>query len=160
MNLRLTGSARAALRIVVCLGALLADAELSAQGVCSGEWQPPVSQHPGTNWPSNDLAVFDAGAGPKLYLAGPFAIAGSVAVDRMATWDGNAFAPVAGCPVPDVRRMTVHDDGSGAALYVAGLTGQTSGSSLVASTIARLQGTAWTTIARVLLNLDETITRE
>jgi hypothetical protein len=42
------------------------------------------------------MATFDDGEGPALRVGGLFQGAGEVAVNRVACWDGNAWAPLSG----------------------------------------------------------------
>lgn len=69
------------------------------------------------------LQVYDDGSGPALYAAGDFRSIDGVPAVGIARWDGNEWSALGtglgGFPVV-VRTMTVHDDGSGAALYAGG----------------------------------------
>src|SRR5690554_3556312 len=65
------------------------------------------------------LAVFDdgGGAGPALYAGGVFTTAGGQPANRIARWNGSAWAPLGSGmsgPSPQVRSLTVFDDGGGA----------------------------------------------
>jgi trimeric autotransporter adhesin len=77
------------------------------------------------------LAVFDdgSGGGPALYAGGTFTTAGGLAADRIAKWDGVAWAPVSRGMDNDVLDLTVFNDGSGGgpALYAGGRFGTAGG---------------------------------
>jgi hypothetical protein len=70
------------------------------------------------------LAVYDDGSGPALYAGGTFNIAGGVAAERIAKWNGSSWAPlgsgVSGGASTNVMALVVHDDGGGPALYAGG----------------------------------------
>ena len=69
------------------------------------------------------LLSADLGAGPKLYAAIAAAVGGDPLV---AVWDGDVWQAIAGLQAPEnrtglrVNDLEVHDDGSGAELWVAG----------------------------------------
>jgi hypothetical protein len=94
------------------------------------------------------LAVFDAGNGPELYVGGKFERAGGMEVGNLAKWDGERWRRVNESPSTIrygfVRAMTVFDDGSGPALYVAGTF--THAESTLVNYIARWDGTAWSAL--------------
>src|SRR6185503_10408989 len=105
---------------------LLAMQALSgAQESCAEGWVPTFGELPGVTGGVGALAVFDDGSGPALYLAGDFNTAGSLPVRDLARWDGSSwsapgvFAPDTGAST--VHALTVFDDGSGPALYAAGV---------------------------------------
>ena len=106
----------------------------------SGISGPPISS-------VSALAVFDDGSGPALYAGGTFTTAGGVAANNIARWDGSSWAPL-GSGVdgpfssPKVDALTVFDDGSGPALYVAGYF--TTAGGMAASNIAKWDGSSWT----------------
>ncbi len=71
------------------------------------------------------LAVHDDGSGPALYAGGSFTEAGGSSANRMARWDGAAWAALgSGIGATDwwegVDALAVFDDGSGPALYIGG----------------------------------------
>ena len=69
------------------------------------------------------LIAFDDGAGPALYAAGGFAHIEGVAAARVAKFDGQKWGPVGdGLSGDGVYSAAIHDDGSGPALYVGGVT--------------------------------------
>lgn len=100
------------------------------------------------------LTVFDDGTGPLLHVGGDFIFAGGQVVSDIATWDGESWSALVvpdGIGVggavgefPSVRAMTVHDDGGGPALYVAGTFTSAGGpGGLAVNRIARWDGDAW-----------------
>jgi hypothetical protein len=69
-----------------------------------------------------DLEVFNDGSGPypQLYAVGFFSVAGGVASQGIAKWNGQTWSPLGvGLPA-GANVMEVHDDGSGPALFVGG----------------------------------------
>jgi len=66
------------------------------------------------------LAAFDDGSGPALYAGGDFTVAGGVAANYLARWDGSGWSPVGGGMTDRVWALEVLDDGSGPALHVGG----------------------------------------
>ena len=95
------------------------------------------------------MAVFDDGAGPDLYVGGTFTRAGGLTTNRIARWTGSAWqsfgSGVSGGSSPQVRALTVFDDGSGAALYVGGLF-TTAGASTTVNHIAKWNGSSWSAL--------------
>jgi hypothetical protein len=81
------------------------------------------------------LVAFDDGGGPALYAGGRFSIAGGVAVDDIARWNGVSWSAVGTWPHYSVQDLVVHDSGSGPELYAAGWKG-----------VARWNGTSWVTL--------------
>jgi hypothetical protein len=89
------------------------------------------------------LEVFDSGSGPRLYAGGYFAVSGNL--KNIAMWDGSAWQAVGSTGTSDdfpVYDMTVHNDGTGPALYIAGRFGGIIGVPNSAQ-LARWNGTAW-----------------
>ena len=96
------------------------------------------------------LHVFDAGGGPLLFVAGSFANAGVTAVDGLAAWNGDMWIPI-GTGLSNslfgsagVTDMLSFDDGSGAALYVAGTFDQFNGMPL--NPVARWTGSGFVSV--------------
>ncbi len=92
------------------------------------------------------LAVFDDGTGPALYAGGSFFLAGGVACNSLARWNGSSWSSVGGGVTlqgvtGSVSAMAAFDDGSGPALYVAGAFDQAGGTTV--ANIARWNGSAW-----------------
>lgn len=99
------------------------------------------------------LAWFDAGSSPRLYAGGTFTAAGGTPATGIAAWDGAAWTvpagalsgpPLSGLGAWQVNDLEVFDDGSGAALYVAGSF--TSAGGVAATGIARWNGASWTAV--------------
>jgi hypothetical protein len=98
----------------------------------------------------DDLALFDEGQGPRLFVTGEFEVPGSVAFGGITRWDGANWSVVGGASAgaspsssgPGSRRLLVHDDGTGRALYVAGRVDVPS-TSLIARGVARWDGATW-----------------
>ncbi|MFM9995963.1 MAG: hypothetical protein ACKVU4_09190, partial [Phycisphaerales bacterium] len=73
-----------------------------------------------------DIAGFDAGAGPAVYIVGMFSQVGGVPVQSVARWNGSAWSAVGVLPpgappgAAGFRALAVLDDGAGPALYVGG----------------------------------------
>ena len=88
-------------------------------------------------WPENShtgvitsLALFDAGQGAELYVAGSFIGCGDGGVcDRVARWSlqGGGWNPLGNGINNAIRAMAVFDDGDGPALYVAGIFASANG---------------------------------
>jgi hypothetical protein len=89
------------------------------------------------------LHTFDDGTGMALYVAGHFAMAGGVAVNGLARWNGAQWSAV-GSNASDVHAFATFDDGSGPALYATG-TFQLPGGGH--TSIARWTGSTWIEIA-------------
>ena len=108
-----------------------------------GHWSPLGV---GINATGFAMAVFDDGKGPSLFVGGTLGSAGGLATSRIARWNGTNWAAVgslaAGFGVSsDVFALTVHDDGSGPALFVGGRF--TSAGYVVGSGCARWDGFSW-----------------
>jgi trimeric autotransporter adhesin len=92
--------------------------------------------------------VFDDGSGPALYVAGIIDIAGATPARNIAKWNGSSWTDVAkgvgSDPNDRVWAMAVFNDGSGPALYVAGLFADAGGKP--ASNIAKWNGSTWSTL--------------
>ncbi len=90
------------------------------------------------------LAVFDEGAGDRLFVGGAFQDFGDLAIDGIGRWDGTQFTPLGAGVDGTVRALLVFDDGSGPALYATGAFQQAGG--VPASNIARWNGLAWSAV--------------
>lgn len=101
------------------------------------------------------LAVYDdgGGAGPVLVVGGSFSLAGGQPAARVATWNGQNWAPlgfglsggVSFGPPPYVRALTVFDDGfSGPALFAGGHFTTSAGTPL--THLARWNGQFWSDV--------------
>jgi hypothetical protein len=88
------------------------------------------------------LTVFDDGGGPALYAGGVFTIAGGVATNRIAKWDGSSWSPLGSGMNDAVSALTVFDDEGGVpALYAGGEFTMAGGSA--ASRVAKWDGSSW-----------------
>jgi hypothetical protein len=72
-----------------------------------------------------DLTVFDDGGGSALYAGGDFLDSGPLAVRDIARWNGSAWSGVTRSPYGQgleqpITAMTIHDDGTGPAIFAAG----------------------------------------
>lgn len=95
-----------------------------------------------------DLLTFDDGAGLALYGVGQFATAGGVSVPGLFRWNGTAVDALDGSgawTLSNATCMTIHDDGSGAKLFVGGYF--SNGGAPASLAIARRDGTSWTPVA-------------
>ena len=96
------------------------------------------------------MIVFDDGSGPALYASGRFDGIG-VPSPQIARWDGSNWSRVGGgltptSPIHPVEAMTIFDDGSGPALYVAGHAFSTvSGGPY---NVAKWDGQSWTGVGQ------------
>jgi hypothetical protein len=99
-----------------------------------------VSWHaiPGGPDPRRTVCVYDDGSGPALYMGGN---AGEgLTYTPLYKYDGTQITPVMGLSstgIFQINEMTVFDDGTGPALYVAGY---------IPGGIARYDGHQWTTL--------------
>ncbi|MBT8484291.1 MAG: hypothetical protein HKO59_04410 [Phycisphaerales bacterium] len=90
-----------------------------------------------------DLAVFDDGAGPALFAAGNLSVAGGMAADGVARWDGKAWSPLHVGQFGSASDVVAIDDGGGPALFVSGFGNGTT----FTSSIFRWDGTTSIEIA-------------
>lgn len=98
------------------------------------------------------LAVYDdgMGAGERLIAAGQFTTAGGNPALRIASWDGDAWAPLGGGLDNVVYALSVYDSGSGPELYAAGAFANAGGNP--AQRIARWNGAGWSAVGTGLNN--------
>jgi len=101
----------------------------------------------GVNASVRALAVHDdgLGGGPALYAGGSFTLAGGLAANRIARWDGTTWTPL-GVGIGDFSGNTVDallsfEDGGGPALWAGGSFTMAGGAP--ASHLARWDGSAW-----------------
>jgi hypothetical protein len=87
------------------------------------------------------LAVFDDGAGAKLYAGGKFTSAGGNPASRIAVWDGATWTAMGAGADSSVLALAVHDDGFGAKLYAGGAFTAIGG--VPAKRFARWTGAQW-----------------
>lgn len=117
-------------------------------------WWPLGS---GANGTVRALAVFDDGNGPALYAGGEFTTMGGGTARRIARWNGSVWQEVgggiSGGTAPRVYALTVHDDGTGPALYAAGLF--TSAGGAPAQRIARWDGHSWSQVGPGIISASQ-----
>jgi hypothetical protein len=115
---------------------------------CAPEWAPTFGPASGLDSGFTVGTVFDDGAGPALYVAGGPTVAGGFVVNNIARWDGEAWSPLGaglgGPPGIQVNALAVFDDGSGPALYAAGLFDQAGGTPV--NNIAKWDGESWSAL--------------
>jgi len=96
-----------------------------------------------------DLESVDLGAGPVLFAGGEFDASGSTPISKIAQWDGTQWQPVPAGGVDQsagrLRALHAWDDGSGDALFVAGLFLSVGG--VDADHVAKWDGAAWSALA-------------
>ncbi len=105
--------------------------------LCSPSWLPAFGAPPGVNSPVLAQAVYDDGNGdgPALYVGGEFTVAGGVAANHIAKWDGTRWSTLGSGLEGDVSCMAVFDDGDGPALYAGGTGG-----------LAKWDGASWSAV--------------
>lgn len=95
------------------------------------------------------LAIFDDGSGPSLFAGGGFTVAGGVPANRVARWDGTAWAALegpGGNGLDDrVQALATFESGTGPALYAAGELESAGGK--LANRIAKWDGVNWTALS-------------
>ncbi len=106
------------------------------------------------------MTEFDDGSGAALYAGGDFTIAGGVAANRIAKWDGASWSALGSGLDGPVHALIGFDDGSGPALYAGGVF--TSAGGVGANCVARWDGTSWSALGsgasgtvRALMNFDD-----
>jgi len=117
-------------------------------GACEPGWLPTFGGAPGVDGAVNALAPFDdgSGSGPELHVAGFFQVAGGVAVNSIAKWDGSTWSPLGSGTTGGIWALAVFDDGSGAgpALFAGGQFGTIGG--VTANSIAKWDGLSWSPV--------------
>lgn len=98
------------------------------------------------------LTEFDdgSGAGPQLIAAGQFTMAGGVAANYVAQWDGVAWSALGAGLDNVVYALASFDSGSGPELYAAGAFTHSGGAPV--GRIARWSGAAWLPVGTGLGN--------
>jgi hypothetical protein len=109
-------------------------------------WTPLPGSSLINQGPVHALGVFDDGSGPALYACGLFTSIGSTAANSIARWNGSSWSALGSglTGPPDAVEpfaLCVFDDGSGPALYVAGVFDHAGGVS--ATNIAKWDGSTW-----------------
>jgi hypothetical protein len=102
------------------------------------------------NFGTRALAVFDDGTGPALYAGGEFEHSGTIALSHVARWNGTDWSSLGSgitdcCSSASVNALAVWDDGSGPALFAAGVFPAAGGASQ-ARNIAKWNGTSWSAL--------------
>ncbi len=110
------------------------------------------------------MAVYDAGTGPRLYVAGLFETAGGIVVNNLASWNGLAWSAVADGIADDfnflnrrVNALAVFDEGKGPRLFAAGQfqrKGSYGGGVTYAVDIVRWDGSSWSPVGEQGLVVD------
>ncbi len=99
----------------------------------------------GMNGVVRALETFDdgSGAGPMLYAAGSFTMAGGVPAKYIARWDGSSWSELGSGTSGIVFALASFDDGSGGGprLYAGGFF--TAAGGVAAANIARWNGSSW-----------------
>lgn len=91
------------------------------------------------------LAGYSPTAGPQaLYAGGAFTIAGGVAANNIARWNGSSWTALGSGLNGTVHALQVYDDGGGPDLYAGGFF--TTAGGAPASNIARWNGSSWSTL--------------
>jgi hypothetical protein len=103
----------------------------------------------GANDCVRSLAIFDDGNGDALYAGGDFTVIGFLPTSRIAKWNGSSWSPlesgITGFFLSlTVNAITVHDDGTGDALFVGGEFTMAGGNP--ASSVAKWDGSVWSGI--------------
>ncbi len=95
---------------------------------CSPHWVQGVGD-PGINGSVFALASFNDSSGPALYAGGFFSMAGTVATNGVARWNGTAWSGVGGSGLDfsGLSSLAVFDDGTGPARYAGGYLHHISG---------------------------------
>jgi hypothetical protein len=123
----------------------------------NGHWQQvggglPASPTSALVW---SLVAFDDGGGKQLYVGGGFNTYSTFLSDSLLRWNGSAWSEVGTGLVgvspyaPYVVAMCPYDDGTGPALYVAGLFSAAGG--VAAKCIAKWNGTTWSPLGSGLV---------
>ena len=128
--------------------------------VYAGGGQGSLAQWDGASWtqleqPVDDtvfaLLEHDDGSGPSLFAGGRFEMAGAVAANRIARWDGTRWHALGdGLGSSDrtpVYELAVFDDGRGPAIYAGGQFGSPS---FAVHNLARWDGSQWESVAAAM----------
>ena len=102
------------------------------------------------------MAVFDdeQGGGPQLYIGGRFSAVNGVPANMIARWNGSSWSAVGTNLTPrfataEIDAMLVHDDGTGAALYIGGTNLRVNADGINRAT-AKWNGTTWSPVGQAL----------
>lgn len=111
-----------------------------------GFWDPRIGQ-PGLEGgfvQAVAAAETFRGAGPTVFAAGTFTMAGGLPAEQLAQWDGEQWTALANRVEGSVYTMAVFDDGTGRALYVAGDFTSIDGRQV--TNVARWNGFGWSAV--------------
>jgi len=99
----------------------------------------------GMNGPVFAITRFDDGQGgePAIYASGAFSTAGGTPAANIARWNGASWSAVGAGSAGGLQALQVFDDGTGPALYAAGLTPSVPPGAFV---VRKWNGVAWTTV--------------
>ena len=116
---------------------------------CEPSWLPRLGAPPGVQGGAvKALLVHDDGSGPELWAGGSFGLAGGVAANGIAKWNGARWAPldlgVHGAGPGEVLALAAFDDGNGEALYAGGTF--TGAGAVAANNVARWNGVQWSAV--------------
>jgi trimeric autotransporter adhesin len=92
----------------------------------------------------NALAVYDDGAGPRLYAGGMFTTGALFGATNLAKWNLGAWTPIAAGIDGPILSLCVFDDGGGPRLYAGGLFFTIGG--VPTTAVARWNGVAWSPV--------------
>jgi hypothetical protein len=111
-----------------------------------GTWSSVGSSFGGPSNSVFDLEFFDDGSGngTRLHMAGSFTRAGGLPANRVARWDGSAWAALGDGADAKVQALEVFDDGSGSALYAGG--DFDNAGAVATNRVARWDGTQWSAV--------------
>ena len=132
------------LRTVIAILSVAVAAPASAQNCTGDRWYPLVPTSPIGSANARVSALLTVGPpGAQItYAGGSFTQIGGVAANRIAAWDGTAWhAMGAGFDDGEVYAIAGFDDGTGKAIYAAGLLRTSAG--ITVNNIAKWDGTAW-----------------
>lgn len=103
----------------------------------------------GVSGPVFALAALDGAAagGPALFAGGAFLTAGGLSANRIARWNGSAWAPLGSGVTADVLALAAFDDGAGGGpqLYAGGQFMMAGG--VQSAMVAKWTGSAWNGLA-------------
>ncbi|GEM_PF-3038495 len=115
---------------------------------CEPRWDIPFGAS-GPNSDVWDFQAFDDGSGPVLYATGQFSSFQGLPIWGIARWDGRTWTDVGGGLTKNGRNgvglsLTVWDDGTGPALFVAGDFDHAG--NVPASKVAKWDGAQWSAL--------------
>jgi hypothetical protein len=146
--------------LVVHEGKLFAAGSFTTAGGAGGVTVNRIAVFDGVSWSAvgngvNGSEVFALvsvaePSGNALYAGGSFTSAGGTSASAIARWDGTAWSSldggVFGSVSAGVSALAVHDDGTGAQLYVAGGFDHAGSAHVPTQGIARWNGSVWSSV--------------